>query len=77
MNHFVSGDRQLKLRCLLTLALVRAVENLSHLSPITSRALLAMVGVSGLEELHLLFTPVLLCACLSLNVSFVWGQPSC
>ena len=77
MNHVGSGDRQLKLRCLLTLALVRAVENLSHLSPITSRALLAMVGVSGLEELHLLFTPVLLCACLSLNVSFVWGQPSC
>ena len=77
MNHVGSGDRQLKLRCLLTLALVRAVENLSHLSPITSRALLAMVGVSGLEELHLLFTPVLLCACLSLNMSFVWGQPSC
>ena len=57
MNHVGSGDRQLKLRCLLTLALVRAVENLSHLSPITSRALLAMVGVSGLEELHLPLHP--------------------
>ena len=60
------------------LMLMRAVERVCPISPPSlPGALLAMVGVSGLEELHLLFTPVLLCACLSLNVSFVWGQPSC
>ena len=32
-------------------------ESLSHLSPLTSGALLAMVGVSGLGELHLPLHP--------------------
>ena len=31
----------------------------------------------GLESSAFLFTPVSPCSCLSLNMSFVWGQPSC
>lgn len=37
---------------------LRAVESLSYLSLLTSRALLALVGVSGLGELHLPLHPV-------------------
>lgn len=35
------------------LVLMMEVEGLSHFSPLTSGALLAMVAVSGLGELHL------------------------
>ena len=31
----------------------------------------------GLESSAFLLTPVSPCSCLSLNMSFVWGQPSC
>ena len=58
MNHVGSGDRQLKLRCQLTLALVRAVVRVCPISPPSlPGALLAKVGVSGLEELHLPLHP--------------------
>ena len=52
-----SGGREPRLRCRLTLVLMRDVESLSHLSHLTSRALLAMVGVSGLGELRLPLHP--------------------
>ena len=58
MNHAGSGDQQLRLRCQLTLALVRAVERVCPISPPSfPGALLAMVGASELEELHLPLQP--------------------
>ena len=77
-KHVGSGGRQQRLRCQLTLALMRAVEKVCTItSPITSGTLLVIVGFSALGELAFLFTRVVPCACLSLNVSFVWRQPSC
>ena len=53
-----SGGRQPRLRCWLTLALMRAVERVCPISfPLSSRALLAMVRLSGLGELCLPLHP--------------------
>ena len=52
-NRIGSGGQQLRSRCRLTLVLMMDVESLSHICPLTSGALLAMVGMSGLGELCL------------------------
>ena len=78
MNLVGSGGQQPRLRCWLTLALMRAVERVCHISsPLTSGHCWPWWSWLGLEISTFLFTPVLLCASLSLNMSFVWGQPSC
>ena len=56
-NHIGAGGQQLRSRCRLMLVLMTDVESLSHISPLTSGALLAMVGVSGFGELHLPLHP--------------------
>ena len=73
-----SGGRQPRLRCRLMLVLVRAVVRVCPISPPHFRGHCWPWWVClGLKSCTFLFTPVLLCTCLSLNVSFVWGQPFC
>ena len=78
MNYVGSGGQQPRSRCRLTLALLRAVEKVCPISPssLPGRCW-PWWACLGLESSAFLFTPVLLCACLSLNLSFVWGQLSC
>ena len=74
----LSTEWQPRSRCQQTLALMRAVERVCHISsPLTSGHCWPWWSCLGLKISTFLFTPVLLCASLSLNMSFVWGQPSC